>query len=84
MALLLKNLEGQTNRKAKFVSCIACVFPNGDVISARGECEGEIAAAPRGAGGFGYDPVFDLTGTGKTMPKLAPEEKNTVSIGEKH
>jgi len=77
--LLLKNLEGEKNRNAKFVSCIACVFPNGDVITARGECGGEIAQGPRGGGGFGYDPVFELTGTGRTMAELSPEEKNTVS-----
>ena len=79
MALLLKNLEGEHNRNAKFVSCIACVFPNGDMISARGECEGEITWTPRGTGGFGYDPVFKLSGTGQTMAELAPEEKNALS-----
>ncbi|NLH00800.1 MAG: non-canonical purine NTP pyrophosphatase, partial [Clostridiales bacterium] len=41
--LLLKNLEGKENRNAKFISCIACVFPNGDEITARGECDGTIA-----------------------------------------
>ena len=77
--LLLKNLEGEKNRNAKFVSCIACVFPNGDVITARGECGGIIAHEPRGEGGFGYDPVFELHGMGKTMAELSPEEKNAVS-----
>lgn len=77
--LLLKNLGGAENRRAKFVSCIACVFPNGDVITARGECEGEITAQPRGNGGFGYDPVFEIPGTGKTMAELLPEEKNAIS-----
>ena len=79
VCLLLKNLEGIESRTAKFVSCIACVFPNGDVITARGECEGKITAKPRGEGGFGYDPVFEITGTGKTMSELLPEEKNAVS-----
>ncbi len=77
--LLLKNMEGVKNRRAKFVSCIACIFPNGDLITARGECEGVIAQAPRGEGGFGYDPVFELPETGKTMAELLPEEKNDVS-----
>ena len=77
--LLLKNLESEENRKAKFVSCIACVFPNGDVITARGECEGEITAEPRGTGGFGYDPIFKIPGTGKTMAELSEEEKNAIS-----
>ena len=79
MCLLLKNLEGIENRTAKFVSCIACVFPNGDAITARGECEGKITAKPRGEGGFGYDPVFEIPVTGKTMAELSPEEKNAVS-----
>ena len=77
--LLLKNLESEKNRNASFVSCIACVFPNGDVITARGECEGVIALAPRGERGFGYDPVFEIPATGKTMAELSDEEKNAVS-----
>lgn len=77
--LLLKNLEGRENRRAKFVSAIACVFPNGDEITATGECSGLITHAPRGGGGFGYDPVFEVEGTGKTMAELRPEEKNAVS-----
>lgn len=77
-AFLLKNMEGRNDRRAKFVSCIACVFPNGDRLCAMGECHGEIAASPRGEGGFGYDPVF-LLPSGKTMAELAPEEKNKLS-----
>lgn len=77
--LLLKNLEGKENRNAKFISCIACVFPNGDEITARGECDGTIALEPRGEGGFGYDPVFEIPGTGKTMAELSDEEKNMIS-----
>ena len=78
-ALLLKNMEGKTQRSARFVSCIACVFPNGDIIEARGECEGVISLAPRGAGGFGYDPVFEFPESGKTMSEISAEEKNAVS-----
>ena len=77
--LLLKNLESEENRNASFVSCIACVFPNGDVITARGECEGVIALVPRGKGGFGYDPVFEIPAIGKTMAELSDVEKNAVS-----
>ena len=79
VALLLKNLGVEKNRSARFVSCIACVFPNGDVLTARGECPGTITTVPRGDGGFGYDPVFELPGTGKTMSELTEEEKNAVS-----
>ena len=77
--LLLKNLESEENRNASFVSCIACVFPNGDGITARGECEGVIALVPRGKGGFGYDPVFEIPAIGKTMAELSDVEKNAVS-----
>ncbi len=76
--LLLENLRGQP-RAAKFVSVVTCCFPNGDVISARGECPGTIAFAPMGEGGFGYDPVFFLPGLKKTFAQLTPEEKNAIS-----
>lgn len=79
LALLLKNLGGEENRGAKFVCCIACVFPNGDTLTACGECAGRITVSPRGAGGFGYDPVFELPELGKTMAELSEEEKNAVS-----
>ncbi len=77
--LLLYNMKGQKNRKARFVSCIACVFPNGDTITAEGECQGEIALLPRGEGGFGYDPIFYIPQKGKTMAELSAEEKNAIS-----
>lgn len=77
--LLLKNMEGKTDRSAKFVSCISCVFPNGDVITAEGECPGEILHAPKGDGGFGYDPVFFVKSLGKSMGEMSHEKKNSVS-----
>lgn len=77
--LLLKNLENEEHRDAKFVSSIACVFPDGSVISAEGECRGVITREPRGEGGFGYDPVFYMESLGKTMAEVTPEEKNAVS-----
>ena len=77
--LLLENLRGQMTRTAKFVSVITCCFPNGDVISARGECQGTIAYAPMGEGGFGYDPVFFVPGLKKTFAQLTSEEKNAIS-----
>lgn len=64
-------------RTARFVSAICCVFPDGKTLYARGECEGEIAFAPSGEGGFGYDPVF-LTG-GKSFAQMTAEEKDAVS-----
>ena len=77
--LLLENMRGQMPRTARFVSVITCCFPNGDVLSARGECEGTIAFAPMGEGGFGYDPVFFVPELKKTFSQLSAEEKNAIS-----
>ena len=77
--LLLENLRGQIDRRGKFVSCICCCFPNGDKVEARGECPGTIAYAPKGEGGFGYDPVFFVPGLKKTFAELTAEEKNAIS-----
>ena len=78
-ALLLKNMEKVEQRGAQFVSSIVCVFPNGDIVAAEGMCQGSILSAPRGTGGFGYDPVFYVNSAGKSMAELTPEEKNSVS-----
>lgn len=64
-------------RSARFVCAICCAFPNGDSITAHGECEGSIAFAPRGGGGFGYDPLF-LVGE-KSFGELSGEEKDRIS-----
>ena len=77
--LLLHNLGDRTDRTARFVSCICCTFPNGDVLRARGTCEGSILSAPRGENGFGYDPLFLPDGYDCSMAELRPEEKNAIS-----
>lgn len=77
--LVLEALKGQTDRRAKFVSCICCVFPDGHQVTARGECPGTIAFAPQGEGGFGYDPVFFVPALRKTYSQMTAEEKNSVS-----
>ena len=76
--LLLENMRGMP-RAAKFVSVITCCFPNGDVLTSRGECPGTIAFAPQGEGGFGYDPVFFIPSMKKTFAQLTAEEKNAIS-----
>jgi XTP/dITP diphosphohydrolase len=76
--LLLENLKGQP-RGARFVSVITCCFPNGDVLTARGECPGTIAFVPMGEGGFGYDPVFFVPELKKTFAQLTAQEKNAIS-----
>ncbi len=77
--LLLHNMEGITDRTARFVSAICCVFPNGDVLRARGTCEGTIAYEMRGENGFGYDNLFIPEGDSRTMGELSAEEKNAIS-----
>ncbi|NLA86904.1 MAG: RdgB/HAM1 family non-canonical purine NTP pyrophosphatase [Clostridiales bacterium] len=77
--LLLRMLESEEHREAKFVSSIVCVFPGGSIISAEGDCGGTILRESRGSGGFGYDPVFFVTESGKSMAELTPQEKNRVS-----
>ena len=76
---LLEKLDGVADRRAKFVSCICCTFPNGDVLRARGECPGKIALSPSGNGGFGYDPVFIPDGYACTMAELGSEMKNEIA-----
>lgn len=66
-------------RTARFRCVIAIATPEGRVELAEGHCEGEIALAPRGAHGFGYDPVFYLPDRQRTMAELPPEEKNRIS-----
>ena len=77
--LLLKNMEGKTDRACRFVSVICCAFPDGTEIVSRGKCEGMVADGPTGEGGFGYDPVFWLPEMGKSMAELTAEEKNGIS-----
>ena len=77
--MLLASMPRGAARTAKFVSVITCCFPNGDVLTARGECPGTIAFVPMGEGGFGYDPVFFLPKLKKTFAQLSAEEKNAVS-----
>lgn len=80
-AKLLALLDGVENkeRTAKFVSVITMVYPNGDVIVARGECAGRILCEPAGENGFGYDPLFVPEGCDKTFAQLSAEEKNGIS-----
>ena len=78
---LLKLMEGvpADKRTAKFVSVITMVYPDGTVLTARGECPGTILTAPAGDGGFGYDPLFGPEGYEKTFAQLTADEKNAIS-----
>ena len=80
--LLLKNLEDKDDRSARFVCCIACVFPDKygfEPIVVKGFAEGQILRERQGNGGFGYDPLFYFPQFGKTLAEVTPEEKNSIS-----
>lgn len=78
IALLLHNLDGKTNRRARFHTVIALIL-DGKEYLLEGFCPGCIAEAPRGEGGFGYDPVFIPDGHSLTFAQLDPAVKNTIS-----
>ena len=78
--LLLEKLEGESDRGAKYVCAIACVFPDHNAdFTVRGECFGRILTERRGEGGFGYDPLFYYEPFGKTFAEVDLAKKNTVS-----
>lgn len=79
-ALLLANLAGAADRSAHFSCAIALISPEGRERIFEGRCDGRIAEAPTGAGGFGYDPLFlPDEAPGKTFAELPPEGKNAIS-----
>lgn len=80
VAKLLADLDGSTNRHARFITVALALWPDGREAVALGVVEGEITTKPRGAGGFGYDPVFIPTeGDGRTFAEMTPTEKHTIS-----
>lgn len=75
---LLSELQGLTHRKARFRTVISLIWENQE-YRFEGICEGEIAAAPRGGSGFGYDPVFIPEGSFQTFAEMSLAEKNLYS-----
>jgi len=76
---LLRELDGVMERQAAFECVISIAVPGGPALTYEGRCEGEILTAPRGASGFGYDPVFYYTPLKKTFAEISREEKSRVS-----
>jgi XTP/dITP diphosphohydrolase len=66
-------------RTARYRCVAAIAWPDGREIHAEGTCEGTLIAKPRGAGGFGYDPIFEPAGWDETMAELTPEQKHRIS-----
>ena len=78
-ALLLKNLQGISDRRGAFHCAICVCFPDGSELTAEGRCDGVITESPRGENGFGYDPLFYVESYGKTFAELSADEKNAIS-----
>ena len=81
LGLLIERIgnEPPEQRTARYRCVAVCAWPDGREDSAEGVCEGSLALSRRGAGGFGYDPIFVPAGRDLTMAELPPEEKNALS-----
>lgn len=76
---LLKEMEGNADRKAAFECVISIAVPTGAALTYEARCEGVITKVPAGENGFGYDPVFFFPSLNKTFAQLSRKEKNRVS-----
>jgi XTP/dITP diphosphohydrolase len=75
--LLLEEMDGVIDRRARFRTVVALVLPDGNEITAEGTVDGVITLEQRGDSGFGYDPVFEIAG--RTLAEMSVDEKNRVS-----
>jgi XTP/dITP diphosphohydrolase len=79
-ALLLRELDGVDDRRARFRTVAMVVWPDGRELAVEGTCDGTIATAERGARGFGYDAVFvPDDGDGRTFAEMTEDEKHAMS-----
>ena len=79
LAKLIGALAGSDDRRVRYVAELVAIAPDGGEVTARGELTGTLAAAPRGTGGFGYDPAFVPDGETRTVAEMRPEEKDAIS-----
>jgi XTP/dITP diphosphohydrolase len=81
LAKLVQMMRGvpEARRRAAFVCVLVLKGPGGEERVFEGRCPGRLALEPRGAGGFGYDPLFVPDGREKTLAEMAPELKNAIS-----
>ena len=76
IARLLKALKGSNQREAYFCAALCIAAPDGTILlEVEGRCDGLITASPRGDQGFGYDPIFEVAGTGRTFAEMPLAEK---------
>jgi XTP/dITP diphosphohydrolase len=80
-AAVLERLAGLpvSRRTARYRAVVAIATPDGRVQTFEGVCEGAIAGRPRGREGFGYDPIFEIAGDGRTMAEVPLDVKNQIS-----
>jgi len=79
---VLRELDGVTGgaRSGRYVAAAAAVWPDGREVVVRGVVEGHVPDAPRGSGGFGYDPIFvPAEGDGRTFAEMSADEKHALS-----
>ncbi|MBW4561160.1 MAG: RdgB/HAM1 family non-canonical purine NTP pyrophosphatase [Mojavia pulchra JT2-VF2] len=80
IARLLRELGNEVNRQAQFACAVAIARPDGAIaLQSEGVCRGEILHAPRGHGGFGYDPIFYVPQKQLTFAEMSPELKRSIS-----
>jgi len=79
LAKLMGALAESDDRRVRYVAELVAIAPDGGEVTARGELTGTLAAAPRGTGGFGYDPAFVPDGETRTVAEMSPGEKDAIS-----
>jgi XTP/dITP diphosphohydrolase len=79
LRLVLRRMAGVDDRAARFVCAAVLVAPDGREWVAEGTVEGTLTEAPRGSGGFGYDPIFVPHGEQRTTAEMGPHEKDAIS-----
>ena len=79
LALVLRQVAGAADRRAHFACAAAVVVPGVGERVAEGRVDGTLVEAPRGTGGFGYDPVFVPDGEDRTTAEMPPAEKDAIS-----
>ena len=80
IARLLRELGDESNRQAQFVCAVAIARPDGSIaVESEGVCRGEILHAPRGDGGFGYDPIFYVKESQLSFAEMTKEQKRSIS-----
>ena len=77
--LVLKNLEGSSDRGAHYTCAMVLAYPDGRLVEAEGYLYGTIIKERRGRGGFGYDPLFVPVGETRTVAEMSDDEKNEIS-----